>query len=160
MVQAVNSQTGIGTINRTGVTEDGRIVYTMSDAAGKSVGKVSVPAKDSDVFEKSYSDVITLAPKLQKYSETHSSPKQVERRKDLSKWLLIGGGIVGAAIPIYLTRNFEKTWKQVAATAAGLLAGLAGGFGLSVSLTTPPGAMKLTNAMNNISKIDIQPVIE
>lgn len=161
MVQSVNNSqvNAFGSINRIGSTSDGRVIYSVTDATGKEAGKMSVASKDCDVFEKSYKDIIDSAPKIQKYVQSHSSPEDVQKRKSLSHWIVGSCAIIGAGIPIYLTRK-ASTVKQVIATVVGLVAGLTGGFGLSFATTTPPGTMKFAKATKNISKIDIQPFVE
>ena len=53
--------------------KNGRVVYQVIDGNGQEAGKMSIPQKDCDVFEKSYKDIIETAPKLQKFAEKHSS---------------------------------------------------------------------------------------
>lgn len=161
MVQNISAQGAnpYGSIQKIGTTENGRVVYQVIDGNGKEAGKMSIAGKDCDVFEKSYRDIMESAPKIQKYAQTHSSPADIEKRKKISKWLVWTGAILGAGIPIYLTRK-STTGKQLFATAAGIIAGLTGGFALSIKATTPPGTMKFTKAAKNISKLDIQPIAE
>ena len=158
MVQSVNNQSvnQFGAINRVGNTPDGRVVYSVTDGNGREAGKMSVAAKDCDMFEKSYRDVIDSAPKIQKYVQTHSSPEDVKRRKRISIWITGICAAIGAGVPIHLTRK-ASTIKQVLATVAGLVVGVTSGFALSFSATTPPGTMKFSKATKNMSKIDIQP---
>lgn len=161
MVQSVNNQSvnQFGTINRVGNTPDGRVVYSVTDGEGREAGKMSVAAKDCDVFEKSYHDVIESAPKIQKFVQTHSSPEDIKKRKNTSRWITGICAAIGAGVPIYLTRK-ASTVKQVLATVVGLVAGVTSGFGLSFAVTTPPGTMKFSKATRNMSKIDIQPYSE
>lgn len=161
MVQGISAQTNnsFGVVNRIGNTPDGRVVYQVIDAEGKEAGKLSLPAQECDVFEKSYKDIMEAAPKIQKFAQQHSSPEDVRKRRNISRTIICFGTAIGAAIPIYLTRN-ATTAKQIIATSIGILSGLAGGFGLSLATTTPPGTIKFSKATKNLSKLDIQPVVD
>lgn len=161
MVQNINGQSPnqFGTINRVGATSDGRLIYQVKDGDNQEVGKISIPGKDQDVFEKSYKDIMESAPKIQKYAQTHSSPEDIKKRKRASRWIVGICAAIGAGIPIYLTRK-ATTVKQVLATAVGIVGGLTGGFGLSILTTTPPGTLKFAKASKNLSKIDVRPYSE
>ena len=56
MVQNISAQNpnGFGTINRIGMTENGRVIYQIIDGSGAQAIKMSVAPKDCDSFEKSY----------------------------------------------------------------------------------------------------------
>ena len=84
MVQNISNQTqnGYGSVNRIGMTNNGRVVYQVTDATGQASGKVSVAMNDSDKFERSYNAMLNSAPKLQQYAQK-TSPAQMERNK---KW--------------------------------------------------------------------------
>ena len=84
----------------------------------------------------------------------------MKKRKRTSRIIIGLGTLIGAGIPIYLTRKSPSTIKQVLATAGGMIAGLAAGLGISLAVTTPPGMMKFSKAAKNISKIDVQPLEE
>ncbi len=157
MVQNVSNQTSsFGGINRIGTTQNGRIVYEVIDSNGQEAGKLTIPAQDADTFEKSYYDIMDAAPKIQKFSLEHSSAEDMKKRKTASNIMIAAGMIIGAGIPIYLTRK-ASGWKQVLATVGGVVAGLAAGMGLSFATLTPPGMMKFVKASKNLSKIDVRP---
>lgn len=161
MVQNVANQgSAFGGISRIGTTQNGRIIYEITDYNGNEAGKMTVPMQDADTFEKSYQDIMETAPKLQKYALEHSSEQDMKKRKRTSRIIIGLGTLIGAGIPIYLTRKSPSTIKQVLATAGGMIAGLAAGLGISLAVTTPPGMMKFSKAAKNISKIDVQPLEE
>ncbi len=150
---------GFGNIQRVGAMQNGRTVYRVIDSNGEEAGKLSVPNRDTAQFEKSYVDLMDAAPKLQKYVAEHSSEKDIKNRRTLSRVIVGACGLVGAAVPIYLTRK-SSTLKQILCTVTGIVAGLSAGFATSMYATTPPGAIKFAKATRNISRMDIQPVIE
>lgn len=154
MVQNVGSY---GSINKIGTTENGRVIYQVTDGSGQIAGKMSIPQKDCDVFEKSYKDIMETAPNLQKFAEKHSTPESVKKLKKTSNWIIGLCSLAGAGVGIFKTSKLA-TWKQVLATTGGLIAGLAAGIGISFAVTTPKGMTKFNKATQNISKLDIQPV--
>lgn len=153
------NSSGFGNIQRMGAMPNGRTVYRVIDSNGDEAGKLSVPSRDTAVFEKSYIDLMDSAPKLQKYVLEHSSEKDIKNRKTLSRVIVAACGIVGAAVPVYFTRK-SSTLKQILCTVTGIVAGLSAGFAASMYATTPPGAIKFAKATRTISKMDIQPVFE
>ena len=160
MVQGVNYQNNsYGNIQRAGSTADGRAVYRVIDSLGKEAGKLSIPQESTDTFEKAYVDIMSTAPKIQQYALENSSPKDISRRRNISRAIVAAGGFAGAAIPIVLTRK-ASTLKQILSTVAGIVVGLSAGFAASLSATTPPGTFKFAKASRAIAKLDIQPVIE
>jgi hypothetical protein len=158
MIQNVeNNNSQYGRVYKLGSLENGRIVYQVVDGSGKDAGKMSIPRKDCDVFEKSYQDILSTAPKLQEYSKK-MTPEKMQKQKKLSRTIIGVCTGVGALIPMIKVKG--NVWKQLAWTAAGTVAGLAAGFGISLKTTTPSGALKFARATNKISKMDIQPVAE
>lgn len=152
MVQSVGMQNQFGTINRLGQTEDGRIAYKIGD---ENISKtVSVAAKDADTFEKSYKDIATTLPKLQKFSQ--KPPEEIEKRKKLSKWLVGVPIAIGAGIPLIKTKG--STRKQSLLTIAGAITGAVVGLMASSAVIVPDGAAKYSKAMQNLSKIDVKPM--
>ena len=155
MTQGIN---GYGSINRIGNTNDGRIIYQLTSPDGQPAGKLSIAQKDTDTFERSYRDMMEAAPVLQKFSENHT-PEQLERRKNTGKWTGIGIASVATAVPlIFVHKLTPKKWLQWIITIASSLAGIVGGVRASAAISTPPGAVKFAKAMQNMSKIDAQPV--
>ena len=158
MVQSIGNVTPqkYGSIDRIGTKENGRVVYQITDTNGKVSGKMSVAAKDCDVFEKSYSEMMIAAPKMQKYIE-NSTPEKIEKKQKLGKWIIGISTALGGGIPLIFAKG--GTWKQIGLTALGTIGGLALGFFASLKLTTPPGAIEMSKATQTISKLDIQPEV-
>ncbi len=157
MVQSINGQnSSFGGINRIGTTPNGRIIYQVVDENGQEAGKMTIAPQDADIFEKSYNDIMESAPKIQKYALEHSSPEDIEKRKKTSQIITLLTTLIGAGIPIYLTRKANSTFKQVFATLGGAIAGLAAGMGITFAALTPPGMTKFAKASKNLSKIEIQ----
>jgi hypothetical protein len=159
MIQNIenNNNSPYGRVYKIGYMKNGRVVYQVVDGNGKNAGKMSIPLKDCDVFEKSYQDILSTAPKLQEYSQK-MTPEKMKKQKRMSRLIIGACTVVGALIPMIKVKG--KTWKQIAWTTVGTLAGLGAGFGISLKTTTPSGALKFARATNKISKMDIQPVVE
>ncbi len=160
MVDSVKfGQNHYGNVRRIGATPNGRAVYQVIDSDGREAGKLSIPVADTDKFEKAYIDIMETAPQIQKYVLENSSEKDIKRRRNLSRAIVAGGGIIGAAVPMALTRK-ASTLKQILATVFGIVAGLSGGYLAAISATTPPGTFKFAKATRTFSKLDIQPLTE
>ena len=159
MVQSTGiGQNQYGTINRVGMTQEGRAVYQITSADGYQSANVSIPAQDCDRFERAYSDMMDAAPKLEQYMQTHSSPEDMKKVKRKAGWILGGTTGVGFLIPALATKNMgSKVWKWVI-TIAGTIAGFFAGSILSAKASIPPGAKEFTNATKIISEIDVQPL--
>lgn len=153
MVQNIGS----GSINKIGSTENGRFIYQITDSNGQNVGKMSIPQKDCDVFEKSYHDIIETTPALQKFAQKHSTPESMQKLKKTSNWITGISTAIGAAIGIFTTSKL-KTWQQVLATTVGTIGGYLVGSGAAFVAISPPGITKFNKATKNLSKIDIQPI--
>ena len=165
MTQSISnqSQNGYGSINKIGMTNNGRVVYQVVDSTGQVAGKMSVAQKDCDTFERSYRDIMESAPQLEHYAQT-TTPEQMQKKQQQAKWLIGGSGLVGGLIPL-LTVKAKGGWgwglmKQVGLTLLGTGAGLLLGIGIAAKTMMPPGSAKLAKATQNISKLDIQPVQE
>ncbi len=154
-----DSLTTFGNIQRAGIMPNGRVVYRVIDPNGQEAGKISVAQDNTDKFEKAYVDIMEAAPKIQKYASEHSSEKDIKKRRNLSRLIVGTCGVIGAGIPIYLTRK-ASTLKQILCTVVGIVAGLSAGFAASLAATTPPGLYKFAKASRTMSKLDIQPVQE
>lgn len=161
MVQNVSNQSAnnYGSINRIGTTENGRIVYQVTDGSGQVAGKLSVAQKDCDTFEKSYKDMMEAAPKLQKYVQT-TPPEKMEKKQRLSKWIIAGSALICGLLPAIKVKGegVPGAIKQIFATLLGTGVGLGIGIGVATKTCTPPGSVQFTKASQNLSKIDIQPV--
>ncbi|MBR1373783.1 hypothetical protein IJ556_04960 [bacterium] len=148
-----------GSIKRKWTLPNGRISYAVTDSAGKPAGSYSVPQNQCDIFEKSYSDIVSSASEIKQYVNSHSSVESTKNRKLFSNTLLVSCSIIGGAIPLMLTKKFSIV-KRIFGTAAGILTGLATGLGLSLEIITPPGTYKFMRAKHTLSSIDIQPIRE
>ena len=161
MVQNISAQgSTFGGINKIGVDTNGRIIYQVVDSSGQEAGKMTIAPQDADTFEKSYNDIMASAPKIQEYAIKDSSPEDTKKRKKASRIITLVTTLIGAGVPIYLTRKSSSTYKQVFATLGGAIAGLAAGIGITFATLTPPGMMKFAKASKNLSKIEIQPFNE
>ena len=154
-----SSNTPYGNIQRIGTTQNGRSVYRVIDSQGKESGKLSVPQEQVDTFESAYKDIMDVAPKIQKFVIEHSSEEDIRKRRNLSRVIVGTGGVIGAVVPVVLTKK-SSTVKKVLATVTGIIAGLTGGFAASLAATTPPGTYKFAKATRTFSKLDIQPMNE
>lgn len=153
MAQSINNQQSpFGTINKIGVTENGRAIYQLNDAEGIVAGKLTIPQEQCDIFEKSYQDIIKTAPKMQKFAQT-MTPEKLQKRKKIANWTLGLSTLTGFLVPAICIRGNHQFIK----TALGTITGLAVGIVASMKLQTPPGAMKFSKATQNLTKIDAQP---
>lgn len=161
MVNGINTgsfkQNSYGSIQRAGTTENGRVLYRVMDSEGKEAGGLSVASTDTDKFEKAYKDIMDAAPKIQKYVTENSSEADIKKRRTLSRAIVATGGVLGAIIPVALTRK-ATTIRQILATVGGIVAGLSAGFATSLAATTPPGTYKFAKASRTFAKLDIQPI--
>lgn len=159
MVQNINAQmNSYGSINKIGATENGRVIYQVIDGNGKEAGKMSIPQKDCDVFEKSYHDIMETAPKIQKFAEKHSTEESRKKLQKTSNLIIMLASALGIGIGIAKTAKLEQTWKQMLITAGTGLLGFAAGMGISFMTTTPSGMTKFNKATQTLSKLDIQKV--
>ncbi len=152
-------QNSYGNIQRIGTTPNGRAIYRVIDSQGEESGKLSVPQNQVDKFESAYRDVMDTAPQIQKFVLENSSEQDIKKRRNKSRAIVATGGIIGAAVPIALTKNVSRV-KSILATVAGIIVGISAGFAASLAATTPPGTYKFAKATRTFSKLDIQPVIE
>lgn len=163
MVQNLSAQSAnsYGSINRIGMTDNGRVVYQVIDGNGQNTIKMSVAQKDCDTFERSYRDIIQSAPKLQHYAQT-TTPEQMIKKQKMAKWIVGGCGLLGGIWPLLKARGngFWGAMKQLGLTLLGTGAGLVGGMFIASKMVTPPGAMQFSKATQALSKLDIQPVEE
>ena len=161
MVQGISeglAQSSYGRIQRTGLYSGGRTEYRVFDSEGKDAGKLTVPTKQADRFEKAYTDIMESVPKIQKYSREHSSQRDKNLRQNISRVCTMAGGIIGAVVPLTLLRNSSSATKQILGLVAGIITGISAGFAASIATVSPPGTLKFTLASRRLSEIDIQPV--
>ena len=161
MVQGISeglTQSSYGRIQRTGLYSGGRTEYRVFDSEGKDAGRLTVPTKQADKFEKAYADIMESVPKIQKYSREHSSQNDKNFRKNVFRVCTMVGGVLGAAIPLTLLRNSSSAPKQIIGLIGGIITGISAGFGASIATVSPPGTLKFTLASRKLSEIDIQPV--
>lgn len=161
MVKNLSAQNAsqYGTINKIGLTNDGRAIYQLTGADGYQAGKISIPEKDCDTFEKSYSDIIEIAPKLEKYAKENSSPEKIEKKNKIAKWTLGLSTLTGFAIPAITTGKLKR-WHQWVLTIGGTAIGFICGRLINYAANTPPGMNQFKQAADTMSKIDIQPVMD
>jgi len=162
----VNGVTGVnlqpnpyGNIRRAGMLKNGRVLYNVVDSNGKDAGKLTVPQKQADTFEKAYNDILVTAPKIQKYVEENSSEDDLRRRRIKTQSIVTLGGTLGAFIPLVLTWN-KSVMKKIFSVGLGIFAGLGTGFAAAFISSMPPGTYKFEKASQTLNSLDIQPVIE
>lgn len=161
MVQNVSAQNpnGYGSVNKIGMTENGRVIYQVTDGTGKQAMRMSVAAKDCDSFEKSYKAIVTSAPKLQQYAQT-TSPEKMQKKQKMAKWIVGGCGLLGGIYPAIKCKinSVGSGIKALGLTLLGTGAGIIGGMFIASKMVTPPGAMEFSKATQTLSKLDIQPL--
>ena len=160
MVQNISSKQSntFGSINKIGTTEEGRLLYEVTDDKGKVAGKISVAANQGDVFEKSYNDIMTSLPKMQEYVK-NTTPQQIEKKQKQAKWITGIGAFLGGIYPLLKVKGegVKGALKQIGLTLLGTLIGLTAGLFVASKVTTPPGASEFSKASHALSKLDIRP---
>ena len=149
-----------GNILRTGVLKNGRIMYQVVDSNGNKAGRLSVPENQVDTFENSYSKILDTAPKIQAYVKANSSEAQIKRRRNYARGIVATSGLIGAGIPLLVLRKSTSVTKKILGAVAGVVTGLSVGFFASLGITTPPGSLEFAKATRELSKLDIQPVLD
>ena len=149
-----------GNILRIGNLPNGRVMYNVIDSKGNKAGKLSVPSDQVDTFEASYGQILDAAPKIQAFVKANSSEEAITKRKALGQGIVAASGIAGFSIPLVLLRKSTSITKKILGAVAGIVAGLSAGFVASLGITSPPGSFEFARASRNLSKIDIQPVLE
>lgn len=159
MVQNISqAQNPYGSINRIGTTPDGRVVYKVMDGNGDIAGGLSVAQKDCDTFERTYNDIMTAAPKLEKYMQTHSE-EDIKRLQKRGKRIIGGSALVCGIIPALFSHKLTSNkWLQVAMTLGGTFIGLFAGVKIGTKVMTPPGANEMSKATKTLSSLDVQPI--
>lgn len=160
MVQSVNSgnQSKYGSIEKVGVTPEGRAVYKLVDADGSVAGGLTIPQQQCDTFERSYNMMISAAPKLENYMKTHSE-EDIKKQQKRGKWIIGGSALAGGLVPALFSYKLTgNKFLQILMTVGGTLAGFFAGRGVGIKVMTPPGAEEMAKASKMISKLDIQPV--
>jgi hypothetical protein len=161
MVQNVSGQApnSYGSINRIGMTDNGRVVYQILDGNNNQAVKMSVAQKDCDSFEKAYRDIVESAPKLQRYAQ-NTPPEKMQKKQKMAKWIVGGCGLLGGIWPLLKAKGngFWGGMKQLGLTLLGTGAGLVAGMFIASKMVTPPGAMQFSKATQTLSKLDVQPV--
>lgn len=159
MVSSVNYNSNLyGNLQKIGQMQNGRTVYRIIDSQGVEAGKIALPNEDSDKFEKAYQDIMETAPKIQEFSINNSSEKDIKKRRNISRVITTTGGIIGIALPLYLTRKSTSTLKRILSTVTGIIAGLSAGFITSLAVTTAPGTFKFIKATRTLSKLDVKAI--
>jgi len=152
--------TSYGNILRIGNLPNGRVLYNVIDSKGNKAGKLSVPSDQVDTFEASYGQILDSAPKIQAFVKANSSEEAVSKRRNLGRGVVAGCGIAGLSLPLILLRKSTSVTKKILGAVTGIVAGLSAGFVASLALTSPPGSIEFARASRNLSRLDIQPVLE
>jgi len=146
-----------GSINKIATTNNGRVVYEVKDSTGATAGRISVAQPQCDIFEHSYNDMMEAAPAMQNFAEKSVTPEWQEKSRKINKWSKLTGASLALIASALLTRSFGKYfWKAVVCLPC-TLAGYLGGAAAGIKLTTPKEAVKFSKAIQNISKLDVQP---
>ena len=161
MVQGLNvNSNGMGSISRVGMTNNGRVIYSVVEPNGQVAGHLTVSQKDCDTFERSYRSIIATAPSVQRYAET-TTPEKQEKNKKRARWITGISAVIGGGVPIWFTRNFNfkgATWAQAGITLLGTIAGFIGGSAIASATTVPKELKQFASAMRDLQKIDIEPL--
>lgn len=161
MVQNISTPAtnNYGAVSKIGTTENGRIIYQLTDPTGQVAGKISVAQKDCDTFEKSYKTIMETAPKLQEYAQ-NTPPEKMEKMQKRSKWIIAAPALILGFIAALKTKGngLKGALKQIGMTMLATGAGLGIGIGVATKTCTPPGSVEFTKATRNLSKIDMQPI--
>ena len=153
-------QNPYGSIQRTGYLPNGRVLYHVIDSEGNPAGKLTIPKDEVDTFETSYKEILATAPKIQAYVKANSSEASIKKRRNMARAIIAASGVIGAAIPIAILRKSTSMTKKILGAVAGIVVGLSTGFVASLGVTTPPGSLDFAKATRNLSKLDIQPVLD
>ena len=149
-----------GNIIRAGNLPNGRAVYNVIDSEGKKAGKLSIPYEEVDAFEASYKQILDTAPKIQAFVKANSSEEAINKRRNLGRGIVAASGILGVTVPLVILRKSTSITKKILGVVAGIVTGLSAGFVASLGATTPPGSIEFARATRNLSKLDIQPVLD
>ncbi len=163
MVNAISGNirpNSYGNILRAGNLPNGRVLYNVIDSEGNKAGKLSVPFEQVDTFEESYKQILDSAPKIQAFVKANSSEEAITKRRNLGRGIVATSGIAGAVLPIVLLRKSTSITKKILGVVAGIVAGLSAGFAASLGVTSPPGSIQFALASRNLSRLDIQPVLD
>ena len=159
MVQNLSGQTQsqFGTINRVGMTKEGRAVYQVTSADGHQAVNVSIPAQDCDRFEKAYNDMMTSAPKVEEYMRKYSNPEEVKKLRKKTAWTIAIPTLIGGLTPAIAIHKMKLGWK-IAITALGTVAGFFAGTKIATKMNSPEGVKEFEAATQSLSTIDVQPL--
>ena len=149
-----------GNILRAGNLPNGRVLYNVIDSEGNKAGKLSVPLEQVDTFEASYNQILDSAPKIQAFVKANSSEEAIAKRRNLGRGIVAAGGVLGFATPLIILNKSTSVTKKILWAVAGIVTGLSAGFISSLAITTPPGSFDFALASRNLSKLDIQPVLD
>ena len=160
MTQSVSLQNSnsMGSINKIGQTNNGRIIYEVKTETGDIVEKLSVAQNDADVFEHTYNQIESSSSKFKKYMEK-TTPEKLEKKQRRAKWISTGCGLLGGFIPLFAyqtSKGVVKTLPQILLTLTGTLVGLFGGSLIASKIVTPPGVKEFNQSITTLSKLDIQ----
>ena len=158
MVQSVNNMANrYGSVEKVGQTNDGRVVYKVTDPNGNVSGGLSVAQSDCDKFEHSYTNIINSAPKVEEYMKTHTQ-EDLKQAQKKGRWITAIGAFIGGIIPAIVIHKPDNWLFKILCTAAGTFAGLFLGGQVAAKVTIPPGAKEMAKATQELSKLDIRPI--
>lgn len=158
MVDSVNSSNKYGSIERIGEIQNNRVAYILHTPDSEVATKISIPKAECDTFERTYSDIISVAPQMEKFMQKYSTPEGAEQLKKRTRWTIGLPIAIGGLTPAILIRK-AKTPIQILCATAGVIAGGITGSLLNNKLNMPPGVNKLNEASKTMSKLDIQPLV-
>ena len=153
-------QNPYGSIQKVAVLPNGRVLYNVIDSDGKEAGKLTIPNEQVDTFESSYKEILETAPKIQAYVKANSSEGSIKKRRNMARGIIGASGVIGASIPLIILRKSTSMTKKILGAVAGIVVGLSTGFIASLGVTTPPGSLEFAKATRDLSKLDIQPVLD
>lgn len=162
MVQNLSSASSSlqGSINRVGTTDNGRVIYQVSDADGNYTGKLSVNQNQADVFEKTYHDLMESAPAMEKFAKEHQSEESLKKLNKKASTITLTSSIVGALLGVFTASKLKihNTWAQIGIALPTTIAGMFAGRKITEAVIVPSGVKKFKQATYNLSKIDVQPI--
>lgn len=149
-----------GNILRAGNLPNGRVLYNVIDSEGNKAGKLSIPLDEVDTFEASYNQILDSAPRIRNFVNANSSEEAIAKRRAIGHGIVAASGIAGIGIPLLLLRKSTSVTKKILGIVAGIVTGLSIGFIASLKVTSPPGSFDFALAKRNLSRLDIQPVLD
>lgn len=159
MVQSLNQKNT--TLSRIGQSQDGRVIFQLSDKEGNPAAAISVAATQADIFEKSYSTIERTSPKMEEYMKKMSDPILSKSENKKTKMITLASALTGFLIPaIAIKKDFAgkfSTLLKGLISTAGLALGLFAGIKINTS-RIPKEVKEFTAATRAMSNLDVQPL--